>query len=167
MQAAHIDGYRIEPTGNMGYAAVFTYTDRQGKQTRGVVNFPGYPTQKIQSNPFKSPAGKWTNASLEMDHWPYRERQAWTLDIPDSVRIKLKTEQTRFTLKPGEIQKLPSGQFKLEKVSRWLGYKLSRDPLAPVIFISSLVSCISLILYWLQAQQIEIVKWRKVFYTSA
>lgn len=165
MQAATLDGYRIEPTGNMGYAAVFTFTDRQGRQTHGVVNFPGYPTQKIQTNPFKSPAGKWTNATLEMDHWPYRDNIPWTLDIPASVRLKLKTEQTRFVLRPGELQDLPSGKLKLDKVSRWLGYKLSRDPLAPIIFISSLLCCLSLVLYGLQAQNIETVKWRRVFYT--
>jgi hypothetical protein len=166
MQAAYINGYRIEPTGNMGYAAVFSYTDQHGKQTRGVVNFPGYPTRSTQTNPFKSPAGKWTNATLEMDSWPYREKQPWTLDIPASVRIKLKTEQTMFILKPGEVQTLPSGKLKLEKVTRWLGYKLSRDPLAPFIFISSLLGCLSLILSWLQSRKIEIVKWNKVFSTS-
>jgi len=163
MQAADIKGYRIEPTGNMGYAAVFTYTTRQGKQTRGVVNFPGYPTQTIQSNPFKGPAGKWVNATLLMDNWPYREKQAWVLTIPASARIKLKTEQTGFILRPGETQILPSGQLKLEKVSRWLGYKLSRDPLAPLIFISSLLCCITLILYWLQSHKFESVKWNRVF----
>lgn len=163
MQAAHIDGYRIEPTGNMGYAAVFTYIDQHGKQSRGVVNFPGYPTQTIQTNPFRSPAGNWTNATLEMDSWPYREQQAWSLDIPTSVRIKLKTEQIRFVLKPGEVQTLPSGQLKLEKVTRWLGYKLSRDPLAPLVFISSLLACLSLILSWSQAHKIESVKWNRIF----
>ncbi len=167
MQAATIHGYRIEPTGNMGYAAVFTFTDLQGKQTRGVVNFPGYPTQKLQTNPFKTPNGKWTNATLEMEQWPYQDHTAWTLAIPASARIKLKAEQNRFVLKPGEIHKLPSGQLKLDKISRWLGYKLSRDPLAPMIFFSSLLSCLSLALYYLRTQKIEIVKWYRVFSTAA
>ena len=167
MQAANIEGYRIEPTGNMGYAAVFTFIDPRGRQTRGVVNFPGYPTQTLQTNPFKTPAGKWAKATLEMDHWPYRDNTAWILDIPASVRIKLNTEQRRLVLHPGEFHQLPSGQLRLDKVNRWLGYKLSCDPLAPMIFFSSLLSCLSLALYCLRAHKIETVKWRRVFSTAA
>lgn len=167
MQAAHIDGYRIEPTGNMGYAAVLTYIDTNGKQHRGVVNFPGYPTQKIQSNPFRGPNGQWINIGLEMGDWPYRDKQAWALDIPDSVRIKLKTEQTSFVLKPGEEQILPSGKLKLEKVSRWLGYRITRDPFAPFILVSSLLCCLSLTLHRLQSRKIGLSKWHSLFSTSA
>lgn len=163
MQAAHIDGYRIEPTGNMGYAAVLSHIDKHGKQTRGVVNFPGYPTQKIQSNPFRAPTGKWININLEMEHWPYQENHAWQLDIPASASIRLKTEQTRFTLKSGESQQLPSGKLKLESIRRWLGYKISHDPLAPWIFISSLLACISLSLYWLQMYKPVIRVWNRCF----
>jgi hypothetical protein len=140
MQPLRFDGYRIEPTGNMGYAAVLAYRGYDGRESRGLVNFPGYPLARgDQVNRFISPDGRAIEVRLELDEAAYREREPWSLDL-GAYRIVAGSAPLRLTLAPGEEGRLfTGGNLRAERLVRWLGYSVTRDPLAPVLFAAALL----------------------------
>jgi hypothetical protein len=147
MRALAIDGYRIEPTGNMGYAVVLAYRGHDGRETRGLVNFPGYPlARNDQINRFMSPDGQAIEVRLELIGAPYREREPWSLDLPITYRLVVGAPPLRLTLAPGEERQLfVGGTLRVEGLVRWLGYSVTRDPLAPVLAVAGILALLGLL----------------------
>lgn len=155
MRPIRLDGYRIEPTGNMGYAALLAYRERDGRESRGIVNFPGYPlSRNDQVNRFMSPEGQAIEVRLELIGAPYREREPWSLDLPVTYRIVVDSQPLRLTLAPGEERQLfIAGSLRIESMVRWLGYSVTRDPLAPALGIAGMLAMFGLLWHILQQTQ--------------
>jgi len=140
LQPVSVDGFRLSPTGNMGYAAVLTYIAKDGRTQRGVVNFPGYPNARSkQENRYLGPEVQETVVALSMDNPPYRKVKPWVLTLPDKYNITVKHDWRRFSLTPGQEYPLQKGRLRFDGLVRWLGYSAIRDPLAPLVFMSALL----------------------------
>lgn len=147
LQPVNIDGFRITPTGNMGYSAILTYSYKDGRQQHGVVNFPGYPTSRTnQTNRFLSPETQETHVRLNLVNPPYRKDQPWSLDLSENTTVTIEHDWLKFNLKPGDVGTLPNGRLHFNKLVRWLGYSAVYDPFAPFIFFSALVSLLAI--FW-------------------
>lgn len=152
MRALAIEDYRVEPTGNMGYAVVLAYRGHDGRETRGLVNFPGYPlARNDQINRFMSPDGQKIEVRLDLIGAPYREREPWSLDLPIAYRLGVGSPPLRLTLAPGEERQLfAGGTLRVDGLVRWLGYSVTRDPLAPALGIAGMLAMFGLLWHSLQ-----------------
>ena len=156
LEAVMLNGYRIEPTGNMGYAAVLSYRAPDGTVQRGVVNFPAYPNlRNKQKNQFYQPADRWIAAELVMPNPPYRQNRPWSLELPSVYHLKLRYNKQTFKLRPGKEIKLGKGRLRLDGLVRWLGYVVNRDPTAPLMFVAGLVCLLGLGCHWLAVRKPE------------
>lgn len=154
LDLTELDGYRLTPTGNMGYAAVLSLRGA-GAPQRGVVIFPGYPNMRAhQVNRFYLPGGRAMEVSLVSGDAPYRRDEPWELRLPQDAELRFQsTGWLPFTLRVGGEHALDGGALRVEAVRRWLGYSVSRDPLAPLVFVAGALCVLGVVWHMLSRRR--------------
>lgn len=154
LELTELDGYRLTPTGNMGYAAVLSFRGA-GAPQRGVVNFPGYPKLRAhQVNRFYLPGGRAMEVSLVSGDTPYRRDEPWALRLPQDAELRFQSPGwLPFTLRAGGEHALDGGALRVEAVRRWLGYSVSRDPLAPLVFVAGVLCVLGVVWHMLSRRR--------------
>ena len=130
-----IDGYRLYTTSNKGYATLLTWLPEQGMAQLGAVQFPSYPATELgQVSRWRTPAGEEIEMALALSPSPYNE--TWTLSkaLAADARVEVKAAGQRTGLRPGEAMSLNGGRLRFERVSMWMGYRVTYDPTLPWLF---------------------------------
>ena len=130
-----IGGYRLYTTSNKGYAALLTWLPERGNPQLGAVQFPSYPATELgQISSWRSPGGEEIQMALAVSPSPYSE--AWTLSaaMASDATLEVKSAGQRKRLQPGESMSFSGGTLRFERVSMWMGYRVSFDPTLPWLF---------------------------------
>ena len=133
-------GYRFYTTSNTGFAAVVTWTAKDGSVEQGSVHFPSYPLYDWkQQNQWQTPTGEQLEFKLVIDT-PLEHEHEWLLQGVDHgyLTVTLADGGGR-TIVPGESIELEHGLLEFKAVRMWMGYKIFYDPLLAWFFAAALV----------------------------
>lgn len=145
-------GYRFYAPGRMGYALLLRFTSGKGKGMKwGFVNLPDYPggrARQVKSLHLPG-AEKKVTINLELLEGPYREREKWTFDLPQSYRVGLTYDGKSHLLGKGEGMEVEEGTLVVEDLRRWMGYTVFYDPAVTGWLVAALVAVGSLVAHYL------------------
>lgn len=130
-----VDGYRFYTTSNKGYAALLSWLPENGEAQLGAVQFPSYPATELgQVSRWHTPAGEEVEMALALSPSPYNE--TWTLStaLAADATVEVTSAGQQKRLHPGEAMSLTGGQLRFERVSMWMGYKVTYDSTLPWLF---------------------------------
>ena len=139
-------GYRLAPTANKGFAAVFSWRPEAGAAQVGSVHFPAYPLNaELQARDWSLPAGGGQLfARLVMAEPPVPEAGPGRFRLPDEHHLVLRRGDLRRELSPGDSVQLEGGELRYLRLGTWMGYNVFYDPTVPWLLACAVVGCLGL-----------------------
>ncbi|WP_291990683.1 hypothetical protein [Luteitalea sp.] len=139
-----VDGFRFAPTSNKGFALALTWRGDDGSVESGWLHLPSFPAfEWKQENVWQTPGGMRVTIGVVPPAVPQKE--AWVLDrrlAPRAVHVIAGDERTTTTL--GGAVRVPGGKLQVDEVRLWMGYRVTRDPAAPWLFVVASVGLAAL-----------------------
>lgn len=145
-----LEGYRFYTTFNKGFAPVLTWIPDRGEAVTGAVHMPSYPLfEHRQANRWTPPGAEEVRFWLQLETGMNLE-QEWILDPAETGAVLVvRAGEQRIELNPGESWRLDGGVLRYERLSSWMGYKLSYDPTLHWLFVAAMITVIGLSAhYW-------------------
>ena len=148
-----LEGYRFYTTFNKGFAPLLTWTPAEGGEPiSGTVHMPSYPLfEHKQDNRWTPPGAEeeirfWLSLETGLD-----ENNSWVLDGENATGVLVVSDQDkRIELNIGDEVKLSSGTLRYDRLLPWMGYKVFYDPTLFLLFITSSLSVVGLLLHFWQ-----------------
>ncbi len=139
-------GYQFYSTPNKGYAAVVQWRGRDSVAGRGTLHFPSFPAREWQQRlDWTTPGGDALRIELLL---PERvdAAVAWRLDSRVTAgELRISDQRGRVhSLAAGEWLALPGGALRFERLSMWMGYRISREPQQPWLLLLCALGALAL-----------------------
>lgn len=154
VRPADVAGYRFSPTANKGYAVALVWTGRDGAETGGWLHLPSYPAfEWRQEHRWRAPDGTPVVVALTVPASP--AAGPWVFDasrVPSVIRVTA-GETAAAEVAIGQRLALPGGTLRVEAVRLWVGYRITRDPAAPLLFVVAATGLAALALHVLRGGQ--------------
>ena len=146
-----LDGYRIYTSSNKGFAPLLTWMPDGGEAVSGAVHLPSFPVHELQqSREWTLPGGQVAWVMLQFDDKLIDPTGPASFRLPDSHRLVLRVGDQRAELAPGGRVDIPGGTLVYERLSTWMGYRVSFDPTLPWLLAASLLAALSLAWHYTQ-----------------
>jgi ResB-like family len=146
-----LDGYRIYTSSNKGFAPMLTWLPNDGEAVSGAVHLPSFPVHELQqSREWTLPGGQVAWVLLQFDDKLIDPTGPASFRLPDSHRLVLRVGEQRAELAPGERVAIPGGTLVYERLSTWMGYRVSYDATLPWLLAASLLAALSLAWHYTQ-----------------
>lgn len=140
-----VDGYRIYTSPNKGFAPLLTWIPKVGEPVSGAVHLPSFPIHELrQSREWTLPGGPTAWVMLQFDETLIDPNGPAHFRLPDSHRLVLRVGEQRAELAPGGRVALPGGTLVYERLSSWMGYRVSYDATLPWLLASALLATFAL-----------------------
>lgn len=135
-------GYRFYVTGQKGFAPVFSWRGRDGREITGSIHLPRFPSDRFeQVNEWPVPgAGRNLWLQLVLDAPLLVEGQVSTLRPPAVHRLVVRDGAVRAELRPGDRLELPEGVLTYRELRLWMGYLIFYDWTVPWLLAAALVA---------------------------
>lgn len=146
-----LEGYRIYTSSNKGFAPLLTWIPAQGEPVSGAVHLPSFPVHELQqSREWTLPGGQVAWVQLQFDDKLLDPTGPASFRLPDSHRLVLRVGEQRAELAPGGRVDVPGGTLVYERLSTWMGYRVSYDATLPWLLAASLLATLSLAWHYAQ-----------------
>jgi ResB-like family len=140
-----LDGYRIYTSSNKGFAPLLTWIPKAGEAVSGAVHLPSFPVHELQqSREWTLPGGQVAWVMLQFDEKLIDPTGPASFRLPDSHRLVLRVGEQRAELAPGGRVDIPGGTLVYERLSSWMGYRVSYDATLPWLLASALLATFAL-----------------------
>lgn len=138
-----IEGYRVAPSANKGFAVVLAWRGADGATSLGSLDMPSYPAMEWkQEQLWRTPAGESVQVRLMV---PPRPSGDWTLrSLLSATAVTLRGDGRVVDLRPGETVRLRGGAVSLVAVRLWMGYRVTREPALAVLLAVAFVGAAAL-----------------------
>lgn len=133
-------GFRVYTTSNKGFAAILSWVPSSGEAQLGSIVFPSFPARQImQRVDWHTPVGQHLQFELGVPPVPF-ERD-WTLDRTTAADAPLRVTigGLHRELRAGDSMAVAGGSIRYERVSMWMGYRITYAPGLPLLFSTALL----------------------------
>lgn len=141
-----LNGYRIYPTSNKGFAPVFLWRPVNGAELLAAVHLPSYPANATGQAQSWRPAGSkediWVMLDVEENLIPSDRTSRFRL--PDQRKIVVRYQGKRWEMQPGERIALADGTLEYRELRTWMGYRFFYDWTIPWMLAACGVGVLSL-----------------------
>ena len=146
-----LEGYRIYTSSNKGFAPLLTWIPNNGEAVSGAVHLPSFPVHELQqSREWTLPGGQVAWVMLQFDGKLIDPTGPASFRLPGSHRLVLRVGEQRAELAPGERVDIPGGTLVYERLSSWMGYRVSYDATLPWLLASALLASFALAWHYTQ-----------------
>ncbi|MCU0941823.1 MAG: hypothetical protein MUE35_04680 [Hydrogenophaga sp.] len=140
-----LEGYRIYTSSNKGFAPVFTWMPAAGERVTGAVHLPSFPVHELQQwREWTLPGGTTVWVMLQLDEKLIDPAGPASFRLPDAHRLVLRVGDQRAELAPGDRFELQGGTLVYERLSTWMGYRVSYDATLPWLLAAALLASAAL-----------------------
>lgn len=140
-----LDGYRIYTSPNKGFAPLLTWIPSGGEAVSGAVHLPSFPMHELrQSREWTLPGGPTAWVMLQFDETLIDPNGPAHFRLPDNHRLVLRVGEQRVELAPGQRVAIAGGTLVYERLSSWMGYRVSYDATLPWLLASALLATFAL-----------------------
>lgn len=149
-----LDGHRITTTPNKGFAPVLRWQPDAAvaEGTVGVVHLPSFPAQELnQAREWALPDGRRLWVMLQVDEPLLDPDRAGRWTVPRAHRLVLRDGERRAELRPGDRVPLAGGTLAYERLSTWMGYRITHDPSLPWLLADGLLLAAAMAAHLVQA----------------
>lgn len=146
-----LEGYRIYTSSNKGFAPLLTWIPAGGEAVSGAVHLPSFPVHELQqSREWTLPGGQVAWVQLQFDDKLLDPTGPASFRLPDSHRLVLRVGEQRAELAPGGRVDVPGGTLVYERLSTWMGYRVSYDATLPWLLAAALLATVALAWHYAQ-----------------
>lgn len=142
-----LDGYRIAPTSNKGFAVVVAWgTAAGGAPLVAALHLPPYPGQAAQQSRDWEPEGATTPLWLQLEVPPdliAADRRS-QFRLPDNATLVVRAGDSRWELRPGDRIEVAGGVFEYVGLRSWMGYTFFHDWTIPWLLAACALAVASL-----------------------